>query len=157
MHLFEWDNKKWHQLSRYSFSKVLTKTIVSGPLGLPFLGYIPFLEVRNLGRSFKRLSKRYGDIFSIFLGNRHVQFSPFSEIFLVLIVSFNQNVTTINSMDNFQNVLMVANRNGMLVRKCLVSIKARITGPGSVGCNSSSWNGVAWMEIGLRLAAGFDS
>ena len=32
-----------------------------------------------------------------------------------------------------------------------------MTGPGSVGCNSSSWNGVAWMEIGLRLAAGFDS
>ena len=39
-----------------------------GPPSLPLLGYVPFLDVRNLARSFNRLSRRYGDVFSIFLG-----------------------------------------------------------------------------------------
>ena len=32
------------------------------------MGYMPFLDVKNLNKSFKRLGQRYGDIFSIFLG-----------------------------------------------------------------------------------------
>ena len=36
------------------------------------VGYIPFLDPKNLARSFKRLGKRYGDVFSIFLGTKPV-------------------------------------------------------------------------------------
>ncbi|TRY72357.1 hypothetical protein TCAL_01006 [Tigriopus californicus] len=39
-----------------------------GPPSLPLVGYVPFLDVRNIGRSFDKLSKRYGDVFSVFLG-----------------------------------------------------------------------------------------
>ena len=43
-----------------------------GPPGLPFVGYVPFLDPRNLNRSFNRLGRRYGDIFSVFLGKSPV-------------------------------------------------------------------------------------
>ena len=36
------------------------------------LGHIPFIDVKNVGRSCKRLGKKYGDIFSIFLGTKPV-------------------------------------------------------------------------------------
>ena len=39
-----------------------------GPIGFPLVGYLPLLDVNNLGRSFQRISKRYGDIFSIMVG-----------------------------------------------------------------------------------------
>merc|ERR1712223_1229578 len=41
-----------------------------GPIGLPLVGYLPFLDVTNIGRSFQRISKRYGDIFSIMVGTK---------------------------------------------------------------------------------------
>ena len=43
-----------------------------GPLGLPMVGYVPFLDPKNLGKSFRRLGIRYGDVFSIFLGTSPV-------------------------------------------------------------------------------------
>ena len=39
-----------------------------GPVGIPVLGYLPFLNVFNLGQSFSDLSKRFGDIFSLRVG-----------------------------------------------------------------------------------------
>ena len=42
----------------------------AGPIRLPLLGSVLFLDVRNLGKSFKRLGSRYGDIFSIFIGRK---------------------------------------------------------------------------------------
>ena len=39
-----------------------------GPVGVPLLGYLPFLNVFNLGQSFSDLSKRFGDIFSLRVG-----------------------------------------------------------------------------------------
>ena len=42
----------------------------TGPMSLPLLGSVLFLDVRNLGKSFKRLGSRYGDIFSIFIGRK---------------------------------------------------------------------------------------
>lgn len=41
-----------------------------GPLGLPIVGYLPFLDSRNVGRSFRLLSERYGSIFSIMVGTK---------------------------------------------------------------------------------------
>ena len=43
---------------------------ILGPIGLPLVGYLPFLDVTNIGRSFQRISKRYGDIFSIMVGTK---------------------------------------------------------------------------------------
>lgn len=43
-----------------------------GPLSLPLAGSVPFLDVRNLGKSFKDLSVKYGDIFSVFVGSKPV-------------------------------------------------------------------------------------
>jgi len=39
-----------------------------GPVGVPVLGYLPFLNVFNLGQSFSDLAKRFGDIFSLRVG-----------------------------------------------------------------------------------------
>ena len=44
----------------------------SGPIGLPFVGHIPFIDAKNVGRSCRKLGKKYGDIFSIFLGTKPV-------------------------------------------------------------------------------------
>jgi len=43
-----------------------------GPFGLPLVGYLPFLDVRNVGRSFKRLAAKHGEIFSVILGKKAV-------------------------------------------------------------------------------------
>lgn len=39
-----------------------------GPVGLPILGYLPFLDVFHLGQSFKQLGERFGDVFSVKVG-----------------------------------------------------------------------------------------
>nr|AIL94139.1 cytochrome P450 CYP3029A1 [Tigriopus japonicus] len=44
------------------------RNLPPGPLGVPILGYLPFLDVNNLGESFKTIAKSYGDIFSIRVG-----------------------------------------------------------------------------------------
>lgn len=41
-----------------------------GPVGVPLLGYLPFLGVFNLGESFSKLADKYGDIFSISVGTQ---------------------------------------------------------------------------------------
>ena len=46
--------------------------IILGPIGLPLLGHIPFMDIKNVGRSCKRLGRKYGDIFSLFLGTKPV-------------------------------------------------------------------------------------
>jgi cytochrome P450 len=51
-------------------TNVRPKDFPPGPLSLPLLGSVLFLDVRNLGKSFKRLGNRYGDIFSIFIGTK---------------------------------------------------------------------------------------
>jgi len=39
-----------------------------GPVGIPLLGYLPFLDVFHLGHSFSQVAKRYGDVFSLRVG-----------------------------------------------------------------------------------------
>ena len=39
-----------------------------GPVGVPLLGYLPFLDVFHMGKSFKELGKRFGDVFSLKVG-----------------------------------------------------------------------------------------
>jgi len=43
-----------------------------GPPCFALAGSLPYLEVRNLTNSFKKLSQKYGDIFSIFIGQTPV-------------------------------------------------------------------------------------
>ena len=43
-----------------------------GPPCLGWIGSLPYLDVRNLSRSFINLSQKYGDIFSIFVGTKPV-------------------------------------------------------------------------------------
>lgn len=43
-----------------------------GPPCFAIAGSLPYLEVRNLTNSFKKLSQKYGDIFSIFIGQTPV-------------------------------------------------------------------------------------
>jgi len=43
-----------------------------GPPSLPLVGSMPWLDVRNLGKTFSGLSKKYGEIFSVFVGSKPV-------------------------------------------------------------------------------------
>jgi cytochrome P450 len=53
-------------------SSIRPRKFPPGPIGVPFLGHIPFINVKNVGRSCRKLGKKYGDIFSIFLGTKPV-------------------------------------------------------------------------------------
>jgi len=53
-------------------SSIRPRNFPPGPVGLPLVGHIPFIDVKNVGRSCKKLGKKYGDIFSIFLGTKTV-------------------------------------------------------------------------------------
>ena len=39
-----------------------------GPVGIPILGYLPFLNVFQLGESFSKLGEKFGDVFSLRVG-----------------------------------------------------------------------------------------
>ncbi len=41
-----------------------------GPIGFPLVGYLPFLDVPNIGRSFQKISKRDGNSFIIMVGTK---------------------------------------------------------------------------------------
>jgi len=43
-----------------------------GPPCLAFLGSLPYLDVRNLSKSFNKLTEKHGDIFSVFIGGTPV-------------------------------------------------------------------------------------
>ena len=45
-----------------------TNKLPPGPVGIPILGYLPFLDVFHLGKSFKSLGKKFGDVFSLKVG-----------------------------------------------------------------------------------------
>jgi len=48
------------------------KKFPPGPINFPLFGSLPYVDVRNLSKSFKKLSKKYGDIFSLFVGQTPV-------------------------------------------------------------------------------------
>ena len=53
-------------------SSIRPRNFPPGPVGLPLLGHIPFIDIKNVGRSCKKLGQKYGDIFSLFLGTKSV-------------------------------------------------------------------------------------
>ncbi|XP_073286537.1 labd-13Z-ene-9,15,16-triol synthase, chloroplastic-like [Primulina huaijiensis] len=50
-------------------SKKETHPIPPGPRGLPFLGYLPFLQV-NLHKQFTELANKYGPVYKLWLGSK---------------------------------------------------------------------------------------
>ena len=58
----------------YTFMKasIRPSNFPPGPPCLGWIGSLPYLDVRNLSRSFINLSQKYGDIFSIFVGTKPV-------------------------------------------------------------------------------------
>jgi hypothetical protein len=48
------------------------KKFPPGPTNIPILGSLLYVDVRNLSKSFSKLSKKYGDIFSLFVGRTPV-------------------------------------------------------------------------------------
>ena len=53
---------------RRNYGKAARPLLPPGPVGVPLLGYLPFLDVLDLGGSFSRLSRKYGDVFSLKVG-----------------------------------------------------------------------------------------
>ncbi|XP_023333086.1 cytochrome P450 2C27 [Eurytemora carolleeae] len=53
-------------------SSVRPSNFPPGPINLPFVGSAMILDVRNLTKSFSTLKKKYGDIFSIYVGSTPV-------------------------------------------------------------------------------------
>jgi len=53
-------------------ASIRPKNFPPGPPCFPLAGSLPYLDVRNLSKSFLKLSQKYGDIFSIFVGGTPV-------------------------------------------------------------------------------------
>jgi ecdysteroid 25-hydroxylase len=53
----------------YYYTKTLQKGRPPGPIGIPILGYLPFIDPRKPYATFAQLSKKYGNIFSVQLGS----------------------------------------------------------------------------------------
>nr|XP_042905131.1 uncharacterized protein LOC107448862 [Parasteatoda tepidariorum] len=53
------------------FIQSLLKNLPPGPIGLPIVGYIPFLN-KDVHLKFTELSKKYGEVFSVRLGSKLV-------------------------------------------------------------------------------------
>ena len=53
---------------RYYGDKAARPLLPPGPVGVPVLGYLPFLDVLDLGGSFSGLSRKFGDVFSLRVG-----------------------------------------------------------------------------------------
>jgi cytochrome P450 len=51
-----------------NFGKFLSPRLPPGPVGLPILGYLPFMDVNDFGGSFTKLSKKFGAVFSMKMG-----------------------------------------------------------------------------------------
>ena len=47
---------------------VRDRKLPPGPVGLPVLGYLPFLDVFHLGQAFKKVGEKFGDVFSLKVG-----------------------------------------------------------------------------------------
>ena len=56
----------------FSQASIRPSNFPPGPPCLGWIGSLPYLDVRNLSRSFINLSQKYGDIFSIFVGTKPV-------------------------------------------------------------------------------------
>ncbi|XP_030854362.1 cytochrome P450 2J2-like [Strongylocentrotus purpuratus] len=54
------------------FIKTRGSRFPAGPLGVPVLGYLPFLDCRRLHRSLMSLGRRYGNVFSLKIGAQTV-------------------------------------------------------------------------------------
>ena len=55
-----------HLASRRQATK--NSRLPPGPVGVPVLGYLPFLDVFHLGKSFSKLVDKFGDVFSLRVG-----------------------------------------------------------------------------------------
>ena len=44
------------------------KRLPPGPIGIPLLGYLPFMNVYHLGESFAKLGRKFGNVFSLKVG-----------------------------------------------------------------------------------------
>jgi hypothetical protein len=53
-------------------ASIRPKKYPPGPPCIAFLGSLPYLDVKNLSKSFSDLAKKHGDIFSIFIGRTPV-------------------------------------------------------------------------------------
>jgi hypothetical protein len=62
----------FHYPSFYSQASIRPKKYPPGPPCIAFLGSLPYLDVKNLSKSFSDLAKKYGDVFSIFIGTTPV-------------------------------------------------------------------------------------
>ena len=60
------------QIWKLWFFKIRPKKFPPGPTNIPLIGSLLYVDVRNLSKSFSKLSKKYGDIFSLFVGRTPV-------------------------------------------------------------------------------------
>jgi ecdysteroid 25-hydroxylase len=53
----------------YLYAQKLQKRRPPGPIGIPILGYLPFIDPKKPYETFAKLSSKYGNIFSVQLGS----------------------------------------------------------------------------------------
>ena len=69
---------------KYHGNKNAWPSLPPGPVGVPVLGYLPFLDVLDLGGSFSKLSRKYGDVFSL-----KVQLIDYNELMIFIVINHN--------------------------------------------------------------------
>ncbi len=59
-----------HYLWSRHWKNSLISKLPPGPVGLPILGYLPFLDVFHLGHAFSKIADKFGDVFSLRCGTQ---------------------------------------------------------------------------------------
>jgi len=135
------------------------KKFPPGPTNIPLLGSLLYVDVRNLSKSFSKLSKKYGDIFSLFVGRTPV----------VVLNSYDLIKTSFERMEfsgrpgNFSGTFFQKGKTGITTtegkhwkvqREFLMEHLKHLTGTGSKALEDVVLDEVTDLKMGLAKKEG---
>lgn len=139
-------------------ASIRPKKYPPGPPCIAFLGSLPYLDVKNLSKSFTELAKRHGDVFSIFIGRTPVVvvngWHRIKEVF--------ERPEFSGRPGNFSGTFFQKGKTGItttegkhwsLQRNFLVDFLANVTGTGQHGFQEVMMDEIADLkaDLGKRL------
>merc|ERR1712198_71521 len=135
------------------------KKFPPGPINIPILGSLLYVDVRNLTKSFTKLSKKYGDIFSLFVGRTPVVVLNNHE----LIKSSFERMEFAGRPGNFSGTFFQKGKTGITTtearhwstqREFLMKHLESLTGPGAKALEDVVLDEVTDLKMGFAKKEG---